>query len=153
MKIDYREKALIVDVDGTTANVNHRRRNKPDGKFDWKYFNDPMNMTGDTPNDWCRDLVKGMFHTGYRIIFVTGRFEKNRYLTFEWFKHYGVPAGFLFMRKDEDFRKDFVVKKELYEKFIKPKYNIKFVIDDRQQVVDMWRSIGLTCLQCAKGDF
>jgi len=27
------------------------------------------------------------------------------------------------------------------------------VIDDRQVVVDFWRAEGLTCLQCAPGDF
>ena len=29
----------------------------------------------------------------------------------------------------------------------------KFVVEDRDQVVKMWRSLGLTCFQCAKGDF
>ena len=33
------------------------------------------------------------------------------------------------------------------------KYNVHFVLDDRQQVVDMWRSLGLTVFQVAEGDF
>ncbi|MDJ0647343.1 MAG: hypothetical protein QNJ60_01435 [Xenococcaceae cyanobacterium MO_188.B19] len=28
-----------------------------------------------------------------------------------------------------------------------------FILDDRQQVVDMWRSLGLTVFQVAEGDF
>ena len=32
-------------------------------------------------------------------------------------------------------------------------YNVKFVLDDRNRVVEMWRSLGLTCLQVADGDF
>jgi hypothetical protein len=31
--------------------------------------------------------------------------------------------------------------------------NVAMVFDDRQQVVDMWRSNGLTCFQVADGDF
>jgi hypothetical protein len=30
---------------------------------------------------------------------------------------------------------------------------VAMVFDDRNQVVDMWRSNGLTCFQVAKGDF
>jgi|TARA_R110000823_G_scaffold205986_1_gene336775 hypothetical protein len=33
------------------------------------------------------------------------------------------------------------------------KENILYAVDDRQQVVDMWRSNGITCLQCAVGNF
>ena len=35
----------------------------------------------------------------------------------------------------------------------KDKYNIKYVIDDRNQVVKMWRELGLTVLQVADGNF
>ncbi len=33
------------------------------------------------------------------------------------------------------------------------RYTIKFVLDDRNQVVEFWRSLGLTVLQVAEGDF
>ena len=36
---------------------------------------------------------------------------------------------------------------------IKDKYQVDYVLDDRNQVVEMWRSLGLTCLQVADGDF
>lgn len=57
------------------------------------------------------------------------------------------------MRKDGDFRKDSIVKEEIYREWIEPFHEVLFCIDDRKQVVDMWRSIGLTCLQCAEGNF
>ena len=57
------------------------------------------------------------------------------------------------MRKNGDFRKDFIIKKEIYEKFIKPKYEVLFVLEDRDQAVKMWREEGLTCLQVAPGNF
>ena len=56
------------------------------------------------------------------------------------------------MRKDGDFRADYIVKQEIYDMHIKGK-NVLFVMDDRQQVVDMWRRNGLKCFQVAEGNF
>ena len=60
----------------------------------------------------------------------------------------------LFMREKGDFRKDCYVKFELYHEEIAPYYDVKYVFDDRNQVVDMWRNgCKLTCLQVADGNF
>ena len=65
----------------------------------------------------------------------------------------GVKFIDLLMRKDNDDRKDSIVKKEIYDNEILGKYNVLFVLDDRDQVVKLWRSLGLVCLQVANGDF
>jgi hypothetical protein len=52
-----------------------------------------------------------------------------------------------------DMRKDAVIKQELFDKYVAGKYNVLFVLDDRNQVVDFWRSIGLTCFQVNYGNF
>jgi hypothetical protein len=57
------------------------------------------------------------------------------------------------MRAESDFRKDSIVKKELFDNHIKNKYFIEYVLDDRNQVVDMWRDMGLKCLQVQEGNF
>jgi hypothetical protein len=57
------------------------------------------------------------------------------------------------MRKSGDLRKDSIVKQEIYEQFILNQYNTAFVLDDRDQVVRVWRDLGLTCLQVVYGDF
>lgn len=57
------------------------------------------------------------------------------------------------MRPEGDIRKDSIVKREIFENYIRDYYNIQFVLDDRNQVVEMWRSLGLKCLQVAEGDF
>jgi hypothetical protein len=59
----------------------------------------------------------------------------------------------LYMRKTEDKRKDSVVKREIYENEILPNYYVEFVLDDRQQVVDALRDMGLQVWQVARGDF
>ena len=57
------------------------------------------------------------------------------------------------MRNANDYRPDEVIKKEIYEREIKGKYDIICVFDDRNKVVDMWREEGFLCCQVADGDF
>nr|DAI39653.1 MAG TPA: polynucleotide kinase [Caudoviricetes sp.] len=58
------------------------------------------------------------------------------------------------MRKEKDYRKDSIVKTEIYNEYIKDKYCVTAVFDDRDQVVnDCWRKLGLLCNQVWKGDF
>lgn len=159
-----KQPAIIIDIDGTAADCNHRRKYLDDGQLNWKIFNDPELMMKDTPKLWCRDIANAFstitYHCEYfyKIIYVSGRSEKFRKLTEEWLKKNHFPSSMsgkymLYMRPNHDVRSDCVVKQEIYYQFIEPKYEVKFCIDDRQQVVDMWRSLGLTCLQCDKGDF
>jgi hypothetical protein len=85
---------------------------------------------------------------------VTGRYDTYRKQTEEWLKKYAINYEKLIMRKAGDKRKDSIIKKELYEKNIKDHYDVVFVLEDRDQVVKMWREeLGLTCLQVAYGNF
>ena len=88
------------------------------------------------------------------IIIMSGRDEGlARENTVRWLSNNGIIYNELIMRPAGDTRRDDIVKLELYEKYVKGNYNVLWVIDDRNRVVDMWRSIGLTCLQCNDGDF
>ena len=58
------------------------------------------------------------------------------------------------MRAADDYRKDDEVKYEMYKKYVENKYFVHYVLDDRNQVVDMWRNkCDLNCFQVAPGDF
>ena len=59
----------------------------------------------------------------------------------------------LFMRPADVYNRDDEIKYQIYHDFIKDEYEVLFVLDDRNQVVDMWRNIGLPCFQVAPGDF
>ena len=60
----------------------------------------------------------------------------------------------LTMRAANDYRKDDEVKYDMYDYGVKDRYKVHYVLDDRNQVVDMWRNkCGLTCFQVAPGDF
>lgn len=159
---------IIFDIDGTLANIQHRLHHikysafletlpvgsaipsEDEFKKNWDKFNSLMHM--DFPKQSIIKLNAAMFNAGYNIAVVTGRFEKYRKITQDWLLESGVALDKLFMRKDGDYRSDWQVKQDiLLDDFTgKP---ILFVVDDREQVVDMWRKNGITCLQCQKGDY
>jgi hypothetical protein len=143
--------AVIVDLDGTLCDISHRRHLVEGDKKEWGKFFD--GILQDKVNGWCQLIIRGLISTGVDIVFVTGRPEKCRASTTQWLSYNGLGGFPVYMRQTNDFRKDDVAKQDIYEFKIRPFYNILFCIDDRQQVVDMWRKMGLTCLQCAPGDF
>lgn len=144
-------KCILVDIDGTMALMNGR------GPFDWHRVGE------DRPNEKVVDLVwMVQNHSGFQadhggpeteIIFMSGRDEVCRPETTQWLKDQGFYSPILFMRPEGDTRKDSIVKLELFDKHIRHNYDVQFVLDDRNQVVEMWRGLGLTCLQVAPGDF
>lgn len=145
-----KEQAIIVDLDGTLCNTEHRQHFMQQKPKDWKSFY--AGILRDKPNLWCQLLIEGM-RTQMRVLFVSGRPDDYAADTIDWLERHGFENHSLYMRKAGDYRKDSVVKAEIYKENIEPHYNVIFCVDDRQQVVDAWRELGLTCLQCAKGDF
>jgi hypothetical protein len=55
------------------------------------------------------------------------------------------------MRQAGDSRQDTITKKEILD--LIPKDRIAYVLEDRDRVVEMYRSEGLTVLQPAKGSY
>ncbi len=74
-------------------------------------------------------------------------------ITTHWLELHGIPFNELLMRADNDYRSDEIIKEELYFNSINPRFDVVGVLDDRDRVVQMWRRIGLACLQVAPGDF
>lgn len=139
---DTKEECIIVDVDGTLSHIS-------DGRSPY----DASRASNDVLDDAVSSIVAMGYQNGYKVIVLTGREAKNREVTENWLIENGVPFDELYTRADGDYRKDAIVKQELYETHIKNRFNVKFVLDDRNQVVDMWREIGLKCLQVQPGDF
>lgn len=146
-----KKKAIVVDLDGTLCDVEHRIHHVKGPKKNWKAFNE--SIIHDTIYEWCSELISAMRDRGYEIIFVTGRSDDYREHTTNWLSKHQVNFDHLYMRAVRDFREDSDVKEDLYREFIEPHYNILFVVDDRMSVVERWRKMGLVCLQCAPGNF
>lgn len=136
--------AIICDLDGTLA-----------------LFGDANPYDRDFTKDKVNEVVRGILLSCAKpqigVIFVSGRKDKFKEQTEQWLHKVWGPNYTLFMRKTapegEQEPRDVVVKKEIYENEIKGKYNVVFVLDDRNQVVEMWRSQGLVVLQVADGNF
>jgi hypothetical protein len=74
--------------------------------------------------------------------------------TTQWLINHMATTDFeLHMRSHKDNRKDDIIKYEILVNNILPKYYPIGWIDDRNQVTDMVRKVGLTCFQCDYGDF
>ncbi len=134
------EDAIIVDMDGTLAIMNDRS---------------PFDVTKcdrDLPNKPVLETVY-KWQDEMKIIIVSGRTDDGQELTQKWLEENKVNYTALHMRKTGDMRKDSILKQEIYENFIRDQYNIKFILDDRNQVVKRWRDLGLTVFQVADGDF
>jgi len=145
------ERCVIVDLDGTLSNPKSRiHLVTGTKKKDWdQFFKEAIN---DPAHHWCVHLVRTLYLCGYDVSIVTARPERCLDDTLAWLEKYGVTYDTIFMRKDGDRRPDHVVKKAIFLEHLQGK-NIEFVIDDREEVVKMWRGLGLQCLQPNPHDF
>jgi len=151
--------AIICDLDGTLCNDDFRRETIKDivGLGAWteaEYTRYYELMHTDIPFDHVKEILHRFEHD-HKIFFVTGRPERFRGQTISWIKtHTNLKNDpIMYMRPDRDFRHDIIIKTEIYEKWIKPDYDVVFVLEDRTRVVKMWRDLGLYCLQVQQSDF
>lgn len=134
-------KAIICDVDGTLAHMVNR------GPYDTtKYMDDEIDID-------IMTIVNSHAAAGHKVIIMSGRDEQFKDVTRAWLTKHEVFFDEIWMRPNNDRRPDYIVKEELYDRYVLGQYNVKLVLDDRNQVVNMWRDRGLKCLQVADGDF
>lgn len=172
---------VVFDVDGTLMNIEHRvkyaRRNLPEldalklalnftsnpiPNPDYDYERFESEIVNDTPNIEIFAVAHALREQGHTIIIASGRKRKwakttlrmldEYYIWCEHFLRRGSRDAHYF-RKDGDNRKDSIVKEEMYEQMLEDGYDPKLVFDDRQQVVDMWRSKGIRVCQVDVGNF
>jgi histidinol phosphatase-like enzyme len=135
-------KAILVDIDGTIAHNASGR-----GFYDW------LAVGTDEPILEVIEIVNWAKMAGFTVIVMSGRDGISREVTADWLERHDVPVDELYMRGINDQRKDSIVKRELFDAYVRDNYDVQFVLDDRNQVVDMWRAMGLRCLQVAPGNF
>jgi hypothetical protein len=144
---------FICDIDGTLADHTGLR-----GHYEYS------KVSGDKPIESSIFVARLLIdHSGLDPVFVTGRADENdgqvRRDTVEWLRNHVTDKPFsLFMRAEtlrtgkRDFRPDFEVKGEIYDKWIEPKWDIKFAMDDRLQVCQMWHRIGIPVFRVGDPD-
>jgi predicted kinase len=134
---------IICDLDGTLSLINGRNPYNASACYD------------DDVNEAILTIIKKVPNQFETVFFFSGRDEKYREQTIKFLKD---KCGIRYidnnvkMRKSGDYRKDSIIKEEMYNEFIKDKYNVKFVIDDRLQVCRLWYKLGLPLLRYGNPD-
>ena len=150
-------KVILCDVDGTIALMMGKRTPFEYIKADQDEPNIPViNAVKQLAEINKYDIV--FLSARENVTFATGRSKyDNAYdLTKDWiirhvYDRQAEPLDInLILRQKGDWRTDWVVKYEIYRKNA---WDVAYVFDDRDQVVKMWRDIGLTCFQVANGNF
>lgn len=147
-----RTKVVIVDIDGTVADLTHRLHYiKDKDNKDWENFYDKM--TDDTPIAGAAEYIVSELaklvdlDTKLHFIFVTGRRDTHRAQTVEWLeKHCPLAApGYytLIMRRAGDTRTDVEVKEEIYDIGIAPTRDVVAAFEDRPRIIELWKRKGI----------
>lgn len=125
------KKCVIVDIDGTLAHMGGRR-----GPFEWD------KVHGDSCDEVVQHLVNS-FDNSYELIVMSGRDGCCYDITKQWLDDNTIYYDQLVMRAAGDMRKDYIVKRELFDKHVRGKFEVVCVIDDRPQLLRLWLSLGL----------
>jgi FMN phosphatase YigB (HAD superfamily) len=148
----FMAKVIVFDIDGTLANVDHRRHWVASKPKNWAAWNSAMHL--DTVNEdivWMLNNFVRDIDT--RVVLASGRGSETRAVTEVWLEKHNIYYDSLYMRAIGDNRKDSIVKVELLQEITKDYARPWLWIDDRQQVVDAIRAEGIRVLQVAPGDF
>ncbi len=132
---------IIVDMDGTIANMDGIR-----GPHDYG------NVDKDTCHDDVMDLIEAYVRVQsehVEVIILSGRTDEDGCLdkTEHWLQKNQFHYDGIHMRKKGDQRKDSIFKEEAFWEHVAPYYTPIAVFDDRRQVVEMWRNLGLRVFQ------
>ena len=147
---------IIFDLDGTLALIDKRREvsTKPNGRLDWGKFFNSTNIKLDEPNLPVIKMAQLFAEQGFNIVILSGRSNKTETATRSWLSKNKVPFNKLIMRDSETdhFTPDWVLKKNMLDENLDIN-DVFLVVDDRDRVVKLWRSLGLTTFQVAEGNF
>jgi predicted kinase len=135
-------RAIGFDLDGTLA--LHVAR----GPFEFD------KMETDAVNVPVARLLRIYHGIGIHPILLSGgqgEYKANRE---RWLAANDLPYHeFHTRRVGDQSRPDDVVKLELFNEFVRDRYNMLGIYDDRNRVVALWRRLNLLCLQVAEGNF
>ncbi len=139
--------AVIVDLDNT---LMFRSKDK-DGNY-LRGWREEHLMESDVPSNLLNliNFLKEDIH----LIFISGSREYARINYINWFKKYLSPNlnYELFLRNNDDWRKGFEVKKDIYLTYVKEKFNVLVAFDDDPDICKMYKEEGiLSSLICTRG--
>lgn len=149
-----RTMSTIFDLDGTLCDCNHRLHYVTTKPKNYKAFF--KGIPHDLPILGVQELVYSLQRAGQVILFVTARPEYTRAMTMGWLQKY-VPTSAidenLYMKADDDHRKDYEVKKDLLNAVRGDGHWPLVAVDDKPAVIKMFIENGLTGLWVGGGQY
>lgn len=159
----YAKDTIIVDLDGTLCNTEHRNIYAQNGE--WEEFH--SRCARDDINHAVMEVLQTFGNVidqrdsglKWRIIAMTGRNEKWRLMTNEWLKSVGMKqyVDQLYMRPDNCFVSDVELKlgwlEQEFGSHEKARERVLFALDDRDKVVQAFRDIGIDTWQVREGAY
>lgn len=133
--------AVLCDIDGTLALHAGGRGPYELEKCEQDLVNRPV-----------AEALKSLVYST-RIVLLSGRQSEYREHTVRWLVKHGIAYDELWMRPTGDRRPDDLVKAELFDAHVRHRFAVRFVLDDRDRVVSLWRRMGLSCWQVNYGAF
>lgn len=146
-----KQKAIIVDLDGTYCDHNHR------GEL-WIHHPRPVGDIQDAiPNDgvveWCQRIIDDYAKDGFKIVFLTARTHDFEEATRKWLERVAAHVDWeLFIRnEDEPMAKmnDAMFKGIRLLTQILPLYDVRLAIDDKASCCQIFRAHGIATLCCS----
>jgi hypothetical protein len=142
---------IVIDLDGTLCD-NRQREHLAVAKL-WDDFH--AGIPDDAPHEdvrWLMDQLSCILYNNIQLVALTGRPEKHRKPTLEWMARHNVMVDELIMRPDNDWSPDHELKPRLLAAAF-PKEQVRFILDDRDRVVEGWRNAGYNCWQVRPGGY
>ena len=149
--------AVIFDVDGTLANVDSilhhlvKHKNRDTEVFKKDFYRFHLESVNVPPRQEVVDMVHKAVEDGHHIIVVTARAEQWRPHTSMWLALNKIPSNALFMRRQNDQRKDYNVKKSIL-KHIQQAWDVVHAVDDNPNVIQLWEENGISTTKIGDWD-
>ena len=136
---------VIFDLDGTLANVDHRKHLLDGTYVGFHRFH--CACVDDTLISNVADVAKSLNRDGHAFWVVTSRPIEMLAITRYWFHAYCLVPDNILMRPVDDTRAGAELKRAWLQDGTIPRTNVLCVFDDKARDIAMWREEGLTCFQ------
>lgn len=150
--------AIIIDVDNVLMDSRVPDLTQPNVRTDreaWRKWQPEMRKCEKITEMW--DLISAYYEVVRPAIFLlTSRESTDELLEITLNQLDKLMDGCncaLLMRAEDDNRTSPEVKRSLYESVIKGRFNVLFAIDDLEENINMWKSLGIKTLQFRYGDW
>lgn len=137
--------AVLYDMDGTLVDVSQIRHLVTGHHRNFHAFHtESINCP---PHRWVVRRAHADKAAGRAVVIVTARKQRYGRITGFWLAMHDVPSDAMYMRRDDDDRPDYEVKRDLYTAICR-RFQPVEAVDDNPNVIPLWEELGLkvTCV-------